>query len=286
MARQKTAYTKPFYRSRASHKNYLFCFEWLSLFFFKSSTSRLLPSNQKGNLRLSQPLEKIMQTVTLEISRAHPLSSRSRQREKLALQLPQKALTSRRSLLFFIRGTESPSVTPNFPAKNPATCPPPFCQGYTWEMAAPFMPSPLDCIGRQRFGFYPAIENAGPNEWLLGAGSRSEVQAINAQTGVEIWIARQYIGAVSDHTNVLTVGLRKALEFREGELQPRVKRVIEMPQAAAGFSRARIEQGPASVVAIRLDDGRKSHVSKAVVGIAVGGLLLALLAWFESAVRF
>jgi hypothetical protein len=153
-------------------------------------------------------------------------------------------------------------------------------------MAAPFMPSPLDCIGRERFGFYPAIENAGPNEWLLGAGSRSEVQAINAQTGVEIWIARQYIGAVSDHTNVLTVGLRKALEFREGELQPRVKRVIEMPQAAAGFSKARIEQGPASVVAIRLEDGRKSHVSKAVVGIAVGGLLLALLAWFESAVRF
>ena len=148
------------------------------------------------------------------------------------------------------------------------------------------MPSPLDCIGRQRFGFYPAIENAGPNEWLLGTGSRSEVQAINAQTGVEIWIARQYIGAVSDHTNVLTVGLRKALEFREGELQPRVKRVIEIPQSAAGLSRARIKQGPASVVAIRLDDGRKSHVSKAVVGIAVGGLLLALLAWFESAVRF
>jgi len=98
-------------------------------------------------------------------------------------------------------------------------------------MAAPFMPSPLDCIGRQRFGFYPPIENAGPNEWLLGAGSRSEVQVVNTQTGVEIWIARQYIGAVSDHTNVLTVGLRKALEWRAGELQPRVKRVIEMPQS-------------------------------------------------------
>jgi hypothetical protein len=153
-------------------------------------------------------------------------------------------------------------------------------------MAAPFMPSPLDCIGRQRFGFYPPIENAGPNEWLLGAGSRSEVQVVNTQTGVEIWIARQYIGAVSDHTNVLTVGLRKALEWRAGELQPRVKRVIEMPQAAAGFSKARMDQGPAPVVAIRLEDGRKSHISKAVAGIAVGALLVALLAWFESAVRF
>jgi hypothetical protein len=154
-------------------------------------------------------------------------------------------------------------------------------------MAAPFMPSPLDCIGRQRFLFYPAIENAGPNEWLLGTGSRSEVQAINAHTGAEIWIARQYIGAVSNHTNVLTVGLRKALEFRRGALQPRVKRVIEMPQAAAVLFQARREQGPASVVAIRLEDGRKSPIGEAVVGIAVGGLLLALLAaWVESAVRF
>jgi hypothetical protein len=227
-----------------------------------------------------------MKTATLETARSHALFLRSRRREKSPLHTPKKAFVSRRSQLLFIRGTEAPSVTPIFPAKNPATCHLPLRQGYTWEMAAPFMPSPLDCIGRQRFGFYPAIENAGPNEWLLGTGSRSEVQAINAQTGVEIWIARQYIGAVSDHTNVLTVGLRKALEFRKGELQPRVKRVIEMPQAAAGFSKARLEQGPASVVAIRLDDGRKSHVSKAVIGIAVGGLLLALLAWFESAVRF
>lgn len=154
-------------------------------------------------------------------------------------------------------------------------------------MAAPFMPSPLDCIGRQRFGFYPPIENAGPNEWLLGAGSRSEVQVVNTQTGVEIWIARQYIGAVSDHTNVLTVGLRKSLELREGSLQPRVKRVIEIPQAVAGLSKARLEQGPASVVAIRLEDGRKTSVNKAVVAVAVCGLLLALLvAWLESAVRF
>jgi hypothetical protein len=159
--------------------------------------------------------------------------------------------------------------------------------GYTWEMAAPFVPSPLDCIGRDRFAFYPPIENSGPNEWLLGKASRSEVQAVNAQTGADIWIARQYIGAVSDHTTVLTVGLRKALEFREGVLQPRVKRVIEMPQAANDGWRVRREQGPAVVVAIRLDDGRKSPVNKAVVGIAVASLLAALLAaWFGAAVRF
>ena len=86
---------------------------------------------------------------------------------------------------------------------------------------------------------------------------------------------------------MLTVGLRKSLELREGSLQPRVKRVIEIPQAVAGLSKARLEQGPASVVAIRLEDGRKTSVNKAVVAVAVCGLLLALLvAWLESAVRF
>ena len=158
---------------------------------------------------------------------------------------------------------------------------------YTWTMAAPFVPSPLDCIGRQRFAFYPAIENGGPNEWLLGTGSRSEVQAVNAQTGVEIWIARQYIGAVSDQTEVLTVGLRKGLALREGVLVPRVKRVIEMPQGEHDAFEARQDRGPASVVAIRLEDHKKSSVNKAIVGLAVTVLLVALLAaWFESAVHF
>ncbi len=154
-------------------------------------------------------------------------------------------------------------------------------------MAAPLMPSPLDCIGRRRFAFYPSIENGGPNEWLLGSASRSEVQAVNVETGVEIWIARQYIGAVSDHTQVLTVGLRKSLELRGGSVQPSVKRVIEMPPVSAGLFQARGDRGPAAVVAIRLEEGRKSSMSKAVVGIAVGALVLALLAaWLESAVRF
>ncbi len=158
---------------------------------------------------------------------------------------------------------------------------------YTYSMAAPFVPSPLDCIGRNRFAFYPPIENAGPNEWLLGAGSRSEVQAVNALTGVEIWIARQSIGAVSDHTTVLTVGLRKALELRGGVLQPRVKRVIEIPPAVGDRLQIRRDQGPAAVVAIRLDDGKKSSINKAVVAIAVSSLLVALLAaWFSTAVHF
>jgi hypothetical protein len=154
-------------------------------------------------------------------------------------------------------------------------------------MAAPFVPSPLDCIGRKRFAFYPSIEKGGPNEWLLGTSSRSEIQAVNAQTGTEIWIARQYIGAVSDHTDVLTVGLRKTLEMHNGAVQPCVKRVIEMPQVAGHGLEIRRQQGPAAVVAIRLEDGRKSPVNKAVVAVAIASLVAALMmAWFSSPAHF
>ncbi len=149
------------------------------------------------------------------------------------------------------------------------------------------MPSPLDCIGRRRFAFYPPIEHCGPNDWLLGTASRSEVQAVNAETGIEIWLARQYIGAVSDHTHILTVGLRKSLELRAGSVRPSIKRVIEMPLVSDSLLQARADRGPAAVVAIRLEAGRKSSVNRAVIGIAVGGLVVALLAaWLESAVRF
>ncbi len=159
---------------------------------------------------------------------------------------------------------------------------------YTGPMAAPFVPSPLDCIGRKRFAFYPPIQGLSPNEWLLGAGSRSEVQAVNAQTGIEIWISRQYIGAVSDHSHFLTVGLRKTLEFRDGQIQPRVKSVIEMPQASGDRFQMRREQGPAAVVAIRLEEesGKKSTALKTiVVGVAIASLVAALFAaWHSSSV--
>lgn len=147
-------------------------------------------------------------------------------------------------------------------------------------MSAPLVPSPLDCIGPRRFAFYPAIKNADPNEWLLGAGSRSEVQVINAQTGREIWVPRQHIGAVSDAGNaLLTVGLRKPLDLRRGSLEPRVKRVIEMPHEDSDQCSWRSPSPhPAPVVAIRLDDSRKSTACKAIVGLAIGSLLACLLA--------
>ncbi|MGH9694584.1 MAG: hypothetical protein ACRD5Z_10605 [Bryobacteraceae bacterium] len=147
-------------------------------------------------------------------------------------------------------------------------------------MSAPLVPSPLDYIGARRFAFYPAIKNADPNEWVLGTGSRSEVQVINAQTGREIWVPRQHIGAVSDAGHsLLTVGLRKPLDLRSGSLEPRVKRVIEMPREDSDQCAWRSPSPhPAPVIAIRLDDSRKSTASKAIVGLAIGSLLACLLA--------
>jgi hypothetical protein len=149
------------------------------------------------------------------------------------------------------------------------------------------VPSPLDYIGGRRFVFYPAIKNADPNEWRLGAGARAEVQVVNAKTGRELWVPRQYIGAVSDsNDSLLIVGLRKELDFRAGSLEPRVKRVIEMPLASSTTPTALQDAssrtiGPARVIAIRLDERKKSPASKAVVGLAIGALLAWLLFGFD-----
>lgn len=99
-------------------------------------------------------------------------------------------------------------------------------------MSAPLVPSPLDYVGRRPFAFYPPIRNAHPNAWVIGTSAWTEVQVVNARDGYELWIPRQYIGAVSESDSpLLIVGLTKELDFRNGTLAPRVKRVIEMPHA-------------------------------------------------------
>jgi hypothetical protein len=155
-------------------------------------------------------------------------------------------------------------------------------------MSAPLVPSPLDYVGRRRFAFYPPVRNADPNEWLLGTGSWSEVQVVNARTGHEIWIPRQYVGGVSSGgSGLLIVELKKELEFRSGALEPRVNRVIEMPHTVkktepAPKTAARAS-GPAPVVGIRLDDRAESTMSKAIITLGIGALGVWLLAVLLSA---
>ena len=150
-------------------------------------------------------------------------------------------------------------------------------------MAAPLVPSPLDYVGRRRFTFYPPIRGVDTNEWLLGMGSRTEVQVVNARTGQELWVPRQYIGAVSDSSGALAmVGLTKDLELRGGAVEPRFKGVIEMPRTAPSralaSSERRLVEGPATVVGIRLEDRSESPMNKALMGALVVCVLAALLA--------
>jgi hypothetical protein len=152
-------------------------------------------------------------------------------------------------------------------------------------MSAPLVPSPLDYIGRRPFAFYPPIKNAQPNQWMLGARSWAEVQVLNPSTGRELWVPRQYIGAVADRGEVLVVGLTTELEIRGGSIEPRRKRVIEMPRTPATpqASESTVRpDGPAPVVGIRLEDRAESTMSKAVVLLGVSALLISLLAALVS----
>lgn len=157
-------------------------------------------------------------------------------------------------------------------------------------MSAPLVPSPLDYVGHRRFALYPVVENAEPNEWVLGTSSWSEVQVVNPQTGSEMWIPRQYIGGVSDrYDSVLVVELTKELEFRSGTLEPRVKRVIEMPQANVE-ERPKLFDGsgprpfgPAPVIAIRTENRDKSSMNRALVSLGAGAIAVYLLAILISA---
>ena len=157
-------------------------------------------------------------------------------------------------------------------------------------MSAPLVPSPLDYIGLRRFAFYPAIKNIQPNEWLLGTGSWSEVQVVNAKTGAELWIPRQYVGAVSETEGpLLIVGLTKDLDFHEGSVEPSVKRVIEMPHVEPCDADAKSESsrriaGPAPVIGIRLPERSDSSMNKALATLAIGVLAVCLLAALIAAV--
>ncbi len=155
------------------------------------------------------------------------------------------------------------------------------------------MPSPLDYVGRRRFAFYPPIAHADPNEWLLGVGDRSEVQVVNAQTGREIWVSRRYIGAVSEtNSQLLIVGLTKALDLREGAVEPRVKQIIEMPPATgtakeAAFEGPHCRSTPAPVIEIRLESRAESTLNKAMLATCICAIVLALLAALvTAAIRF
>ena len=153
-------------------------------------------------------------------------------------------------------------------------------------MPAPWLPPLVHEIGRRSFAFYPSIANAEPNEWLIRGASWTVVEVVNARTGLEIAVPRHFVGPISEADDpILIVGLVKELEYREGALWPRVKRVIEMPRAVNGGIaadlppwRAQTEPaGPAPVVDIRLHGSAESRLSKVLAAVGVGAVVVSLL---------
>ncbi|MGA7411826.1 MAG: hypothetical protein WBW33_15210, partial [Bryobacteraceae bacterium] len=81
---------------------------------------------------------------------------------------------------------------------------------------------------------------------------------------------------------ILIVGLTKELEYREGAVWPRVRRVIEMPRAVnenpRPWSQSTALSRPAAVVGIRLESPSDSRASRMLLVAGVGAVVVSLLA--------
>src|SRR5277367_1773303 len=150
-------------------------------------------------------------------------------------------------------------------------------------MAVPPIPPPLAQLGSRPFSFYPAILNAGHNEWIYRSATWSDVLVGNTKTNQEVSVPRRYLGEISRvDAPVMIVGLLAELEYRAGVVWPAERRVIEMPRAVNDVPRPRLAQSAATraaVVGIRLESARTSRVGKvAVAGVALGvaGCVLAI----------
>lgn len=149
-------------------------------------------------------------------------------------------------------------------------------------MPVPSAPPPLEQLGCLPFAFDPAIAGIEPNEWRYAGCTWAEVIVLNARSGQRIGIPRQFVGSASSLDECDTVvSLSKKLEYRAGCVSPAQHRVITMP-AARDEIRREASAGPAAVIPIRLDTGRRSRVSRLVwCAIAVGMAGTVLLAYLD-----
>ena len=145
------------------------------------------------------------------------------------------------------------------------------------------LPTPLQHLGGRRFSFYPAIRNAGSNEWLYRRATWSECIVANAKSGEEIWVPRIFLGEVSRVDEpLMIVGLNRELELREGSAVPLVRRVIEFPVApaitvnAAGVAPRSHHLAP--VVNIRLENPPETRAWKWFgVAAVLGAVALSIV---------
>jgi hypothetical protein len=143
---------------------------------------------------------------------------------------------------------------------------------------APHIPTPIDQLAHRRFSFYPAIAHVEHNEWTFRRAEWDGIQVMNTKTQEELWIPRRFLGGVaSTEEPVVIVGLVKELEYREGEIVPLVRRVIEMPRAVNDVARP-MSAAPraaqlAPVVGIRVESAERPSSSRVLPKVALGLLV-------------
>jgi hypothetical protein len=141
-------------------------------------------------------------------------------------------------------------------------------------MASPTPETKLDELTGRRFSFYPAIRNIEHNEWTLKEEKWAEILVSNVETGMEIWIPRNYLGGVSSSDSpVLIVGLNHELEWKAGRVWPHRERVLEMPPRKPTAKAAPSPPGARS----GSDSEAESHARRLIFGALAVGLVACLL---------
>ena len=146
-------------------------------------------------------------------------------------------------------------------------------------MSEPMTPA-LEDLGTRHFSFYPAILNIQHNEWLLRQTTWSEILVVNAQTDLELWIPRRFVGELSSAEEpIVIVGLKKELEFKAGTVWPHERHLFSMPRSLGSHTLQRTpsEQQPPSAHG-RPALGPETKIGRLIGGALVVGIGLILLA--------
>ena len=146
-------------------------------------------------------------------------------------------------------------------------------------MPGPPIPASFESLGRRPFSFYPPIVNVEHNEWILRRANWTDFQVINTKTKVELCVPRRFVGeGALVEEPVMIVGLVKELEYREGQVLPHVRRVIEMPRAVNAVAQTRAIGPPriAPVVGIRIEAEPRSRVWRVLLAAVAAAVLLCV----------
>ncbi len=146
-------------------------------------------------------------------------------------------------------------------------------------MPGPPIPASFESLRHRPFSFYPPIVNMEHNEWILRRADWTDFRVINTKTKTELCVPRRFVGeGALVEEPVMIVGLVKELEYREGQVLPHARRVIEMPRAVNAGAPPRMMGPPrtAPVVGIRIEAGPRSRVLRLLLAAVAAAVLLCV----------